>query len=341
MMKVLSRLKNLNLFKIHDENEDDTPLTWIRVNLSSELYKRFRKFVSSTSNDLETNETGLRKHLIKYLPQKVSLDTTRKRFKPNSNVPLVAILSLLKLRREKLRETKKEQLSIINDLVQNMNLFCSSRGSRKVRLPSNISPDLLYFIGVISGDGSLPRAHKGPDRWEYPIEIEKANRAFLEEVYIPLMKKLFNLSISLKSRKRANRQRTWTCKIGSKPLYRYLTRICGLPEGKKGARLRIPKVVKMLKPKERIPYLTGLVDTDFGSLGRGMGITTASPVLADDLEYLLSSLDISVWRANYKKEEFKQVVAQGKSCEHLKRLIMNVYPFKNPKRQKLFQSTRG
>lgn len=305
MIEELSCLENLNLFKIHDETEDNTPLTWIRANLSSKLYKRFRKFVSSTSNDLETNETGLRKYMIKHLPVKVSLDATRKWFKSNGNIPLAAILSLLKLRREKLGETKREQLSIINGLVQNMNLFCSSRGSRKVRLPSNTSPDLLYFIGVISGDGSLPRAHKGPDRWEYPIEIEKANRVFLEEVYIPLTKKLFNLSLSLKSRKRANRQRTWTCKVGSKPLYRYLTRICGLPEGKKGTRLRIPKIVKMLKPKERIPYLTGLVDTDFGSLGRGMGITTASLALADDLEYLLSSLDISVWRANYKKGEFK------------------------------------
>lgn len=163
MIEELSCLENLNLFKIHDETEDNTPLTWIRVNLSSKLYKRFRKFVSSTSNDLETNETGLRKYMIKHLPVRVSLDTTRKWFKSNGNIPLAAILSLLKLRREKLGETKREQLSIVNGLVQNMNLFCSSRSSRKVRLPSNTSPDLLYFIGVVSGDGSLPRAHKGPD----------------------------------------------------------------------------------------------------------------------------------------------------------------------------------
>ena len=41
----------------------------------------------------------------------------------------------------------------------------------------------------------------------------------------------------------------------------------GIPEGKKSNIVSMPATVKELNPKERIPYIAGVVDTDWGISG--------------------------------------------------------------------------
>jgi len=327
----------LNLLLIHDDVEDDEPSTWIRFHVSHEAYSFFKVLTSSMESQLRTDNIHFLKELISYLPHEVKVESVKEWFKPRSRMPVTAVVSLLRIKQEMLGESEEEIVNVAAQIIPKMKYFCSSRNSEVLtRLPCRLFDDLLYLVGVIAGDGSLSRKQKR-NRWEYPLVIEKANEVYIRDIYVPFLERIFNVKLRLKANTKVGRQPTWRAEVGSKPIHRYLTRLFDFPEGKKAGKLRIPQIIRSLSPIHQLPYFAGLVDTDFGSLGAGMGITTASPRLVEDLSDFLSNIGVETRKYEYfkdKKFRMYQLVVPNKYVGTLVRVMMQTYAFKNPKRNK-------
>ncbi len=195
------------------------------------------------------------------------------------SIPLVAIEHMVNMNGGKhLREYKKT-----------IKYVCSST-QETTRIPQRISDDLLYLCGLIAGDGCIPYTFKEKGKHlDYSFDMISGDREFLDNVYDPLLKKVFEIN----TQKTFFHNRAWISSKSSKPTYRFLTRIMGIPRGKKSKKLRIPKKIKALKSMEAIPFIAGLIDTDIGKHSKGMGGTFRSGKLVDDLIAYFKSVGIT------------------------------------------------
>lgn len=336
-MNKLLNGKLLNLLLTHDDVEDDEPYTWIRFHVSHEAHVFFKVLTSSIANQLRKDNSHFLEELISHLPHEVKVESAKEWFKPLSHMPVAAITSLLNIEREIMGKSEDEIMDKAAQIIPKMEYFYSSRNSEvSTRLPCQLSDDLIYLVGAIAGDGSLPRKRKR-DRWEYPVVIEKANEVYIQDFYVPLFEKIFDVELRLTINAKIGRKPTWRAEIGSKPIYRYLTKLFDHPAGDKAGKLRIPQLIRTLSTEKQLPYFAGLVDTDFGSLGAGMGITTASPCLVNDLSHLLMNIGVKSRKYEYLKDKkFKmyQLVVPNKNVAHLVKTTTKTYAFKNPKRNK-------
>lgn len=237
-----------------------------------------------------------------------------------------------------LNELNKQ--AITNELIESINTIRTFNG-REIYLPKKLFPDLLYFLGVVAGDGSLPIKHNGEGQRNYVVSIEKANRYFILIILKPLAEGLFKIKWSWRSVKRYNRKRKWILYLYSKPLYFYLTKIFDFPEGKKHHKIRMPELIRKLRPINRIPFIAGVMDTDWGRTGENkFGTHCASEKLLFDIRNTLKHFLSS-------KMKIKRYVQKGKYISYqmnipkshkpnLFKLLQTHFPLRNPKRIKLF-----
>jgi len=207
---------------------------------------------------------------------------------------------------------------------------------RKIKLPTKVTPELLYFLGVVAGDGSLPIKYNDKGVRNYAISIDKANGYFVRRILKPLAEKLFDIQWSCLSRKRMGRERIWTLQLYSKPLYMYLTKIFDFPEGKKTKKIRMPKIVMGMPAKDRLPYLAGIMDTDWGRIGHNFGTHVGSLGLLKDERETLEALLGCRMRITHSKQKQKydsyMMLVKRKDQPRLFSLLANSYMLKNPKR---------
>ena len=67
-----------------------------------------------------------------------------------------------------------------------------------LKLPSTISPDLAYIVGVLAGDGNI---FVREDKHDYRIKcvgnpLDEID--FYKNILVPLFKKIFNIRIDIK-----------------------------------------------------------------------------------------------------------------------------------------------
>ena len=239
-------------------------------------------------------------------------------------------------------KTKKQVQEKIAQIISVISYFKTFNG-KEINLPNELSKDLSYFVGVITGDGSLPIKHNGQKQRNYVVSIEKANRKFISSFLRPLVKEIFDIKWSLITRKVKKKKKTWILYLYSKPLYRYLTQIFELPEGKKSYKIRMPSIIRNLKPHERIPFMAGVMDTDWGILGGDrFGVHCASKLLLEDTKNTLEEL-VKI-KLNVKKFKQKnkytsyQLIIPKKHKQNLFNVLQTYFPLKNHKRIKLFKA---
>lgn len=145
-------------------------------------------------------------------------------------------------------------------------------------LPKKWTGDLAYVFGLLIGDGSLPvsksKRPNGKFQERYAIQFICESKIFIDEIYSPTFKSLFNLSPWVETRVR-NGSTLYISRIESKTLYMYLKKM-GFTVGKKARIADVPKMPK----KYHSYFLAGLFDTDGGKKGSGFGLCTASEKLA-------------------------------------------------------------
>lgn len=129
---------------------------------------------------------------------------------------------------------------------------------KKVNIPNEVSEDLAYICGILAGDGSINyRRNKN----EYSVACV-GNPADEKGLYFDIIKPKFDNLFGVDITPRLyNGGTTFGFVIFSKIIVIYLTKVIGLPIGKKYENLRIPDLFK----KDEIltiNFIRGLFDTD-------------------------------------------------------------------------------
>jgi len=221
-------------------------------------------------------------------------------------------------------------------------LYIKTFCGRDVYLPAKLSSDLLYFLGVVAGDGSLPFKFNDRGKRMYIIEIEKANKDFILGILKPLAEKLFKIEWSYLTRKRTNRKRVWNLYLYSKPLYLYLTRLFDFPTGKKSHKIRIPELVRKLDPEDRLPFIVGIMDTDWGLVGnKNFGTHCASRILLEDIRDAIKhflNIKLKIRKIIQGKYTSYQMRVLKSEMPKLSALLNSYFPLKNQKRIKAFKT---
>lgn len=208
-------------------------------------------------------------------------------------IPIYKYILLLNLWRTICNKTKKDVEEINNYIFNNLEYFSVKRGI-KARLPTFACSDLAYLIGYIIGDGHLLDFEKEKLRsgdYEFRIELTDYSQKFLVEIIKPLFKKLFD--IDAKTYVYKNRH---ACELyfGSKVVYMFIHRICGIPNGVKKGRLRAPEFIKNLDSFSKASFIAGF----FGAEGwispnyKKIGLGQADGKILADIISLLNDLGI-------------------------------------------------
>lgn len=254
-----------------------------------------------------------------------------------SDIPLVALEMLVKMAEKGNGERGENPLCNLPKYVY----LRSPNTHEFTRLPLVISNDLLYFIGVIIGDGCLTDTVRGEyfKRRDYRICLEVADKHLIENVQF-LFHKLFNLNVHITRTKNGY----WQCTKRNKPLVRFLNRIFNLPIGVKATNISIPAIVRSLPINSQIPFLTGILDTDLGLHNKSIGSNFASERFRDDLVELLQklSIDTTTLPTYFKNGIYAQheLRISKHSLPTLWRLV-EAYPLKNLNRRAAIEKLLG
>tara|TARA_Y100000034_G_C6883627_1_gene405367 strand:+ start:1134 stop:1955 length:822 start_codon:yes stop_codon:yes gene_type:complete len=134
---------------------------------------------------------------------------------------------------------------------------------REIKIPSNLTKNLAYFIGFHVGDGCLQNSYRKKDckTTDYNASYSGHETDELElhkKVLIPLIKDLFNINPFC----RIGHKTTIEHYFRSKAIHTFLNKIIGLPVGNK-KNIDIPKIIKNSNIEIRKEFLKGLADTEF------------------------------------------------------------------------------
>jgi len=205
----------------------------------------------------------------------------------------------------------------------------------KISVPKSWNKDLAYFFGLLIGDGSLPLSKSirpnGQYQKRYCIYFICNSRKFLDEVYLPIFKLLFELTPHI-TQVKGKKNLLFNCRIHSKQIYEFLTSM-GYISGRKAKIAKVPQTL----PKKYYPdILAGLLDTDGGKKGSGFGLSTASEQLALFCMDMFKTLKIPYhscpWR--YKEHIYHQIYVHKRDMDK----ILKSIPLKNTDKINFIQS---
>ena len=130
---------------------------------------------------------------------------------------------------------------------------------RGIVLPE-MSNELAYLCGILAGDGYISKNYNGKSRNRIICGGNPSNeKEFYDKLITSLFKKVFNIDINSK----LLGNRTYGFQFGSQAIVYFLTKIIGLPRGKKYATLKIPPLFFQDKGL-LLSFVKGVFDTDFG-----------------------------------------------------------------------------
>jgi len=136
--------------------------------------------------------------------------------------------------------------------------FSSKDKIKGLSLPEKVSRELAYLCGVFMGDGSIYNRISKKEHVLKCVGNPKDEQAFYFKIIGPYFRKVFGFLPSLRY---YDSNTTFGFSVYSKALFDFLTKIIGLPSGKKYSLLKIPFIFKKDKLLV-INVLRGLFDTD-------------------------------------------------------------------------------
>lgn len=130
---------------------------------------------------------------------------------------------------------------------------------RNIKLPNEINEELAYLCGILAGDGHISKDYGEKCRNDISCGGNpKDEKEFYDITIKKLLKDISNIDIIPHSL-----GNTYGFRFGSKAIVSFLTRVIGLPSGKKYDSLKIPEL--FLQDKNLLlSFVRGLFDTDFG-----------------------------------------------------------------------------
>ncbi|MBU3957661.1 MAG: hypothetical protein KKB25_01160, partial [Nanoarchaeota archaeon] len=227
-MNVLMEIKNY-LMELLDNNDDAS----IRV---SGIYEDFKAMWQSLEN-----KNKFRKNIeIK----KSTIDNYLKRKE------FVPISLLYRIAKEYCKQNKTDFNSKWNELYRKVTYFKSmSSGSRKIRLPKRLTPELAYIAGALR-DGCLATYSKNENHFGVVFTQESCVEWFIETL-IPMINKIF----SIKPKAGKNMQ------IYNKPLFKFFQKVLEHPPGNQ-TKWNTPKIIKKAPRQVQLKYMQGFFDAE-------------------------------------------------------------------------------
>jgi len=233
---------------------------------------------------------------IKQIPYSVTYSAVKDWMAGRASIPLIALKVLGDFGFEK----------EIEQVLSGVEYISTTTGD-VVKIPNRIDSDIAYLAGLILGDGCLPVAYRRKN-FDYKFCITSGDKEFLEQT-----KALIESCFETKTQKpflaqKCTGYKSWELYKGSKPLYRFFNKIIGLPVGKKAEKAIIPESIKTLPADKKAAFLSGLIDSDIGKHGKGMGCTFRSKALVDDLIVFLAEFGITAkfYGTHYKNGKYVQ-----------------------------------
>ncbi|UCE36893.1 MAG: ATP-binding protein [Thermoplasmata archaeon] len=153
-----------------------------------------------------------------------------------------------------------------------------------ITVPIKLTPDLLYFAGLIAGDGTISRTSYGG----FAIRFSNSDTHLMNK-YVNLCKELFGIAPSITKK---DKLRPQDARFHSKIVAQILNKL-GIPQSPKSNRIDVSSVIQRLPNQLLASYLRGLFDCD-GSCnyrkdggGSTVELYTSSEILAKKVQILL------------------------------------------------------
>ncbi len=162
--------------------------------------------------------------------------------------------------------------------------YLSQQHGHEITVPTKLTSDLLYFAGLIAGDGTISLTSYGG----FAIRFSNSDPHLMNE-YVTLCHDLFGIAPSITEK---DNLRPQDARFHSKIVARILNKL-GIPQSPKSNRIDVSSVVQRLPNQLLASYLRGLFDCD-GSCnyrreggGSTVELYTSSERLAKKVHILL------------------------------------------------------
>ena len=171
-----------------------------------------------------------------------------------------------------------------------------------IKVPTELTEDLAYFMGVHVGDGYM-KIQKRKSAIDYKLQYSGHfinEYAWYQFILSPLINKLFNKENYLK---KSNSNSVSIC-FRSKAILTFMHHACGIQLSPK-KNIDVPEIIKNANLSIKAAFIRGLVDTEgslvFKNSGRNptIDISTSSKALYDTLQELISELGIGFYSCVY------------------------------------------
>lgn len=184
-----------------------------------------------------------------------------------------------------------------------------------IKVPTELTEDLAYFIGVHVGDGYMS-VQKRPSAIDYRIEY--SGHSVNESMWYrnklkPLVSSLFNKNASIRFTKR----KCVMMGFRSKAILTFLHKTCGIQLSPKN-NIDVPTIIKNSNNKIKAAFIKGLIDTDGSLIFKKAGklptidFATSSVVLFESFQVLIGGLGIKYCTNVYKTKRKGTPVMQYK-----------------------------
>jgi len=230
-----------------------------------------RGFVETDSEILSWLRTARKGYGTKGLAKILKVSTSRVRSLCGGFVKNIRIPYLLRL---------ANHLNILPRVIQKVQIV-KSRNGKKCSIPRYITPDLMYYAGLVGGDGNIDRGRR------IRIKQKEENKSIIE-IFCSLTWKLFKLKA--KKRKKGDFIEAW---VNSGVIADILENI-GIPSGSKSSIIRPMNFLYSISEEHLKAYISGWFDAEgyVSSKERVIGFSIASQDIAKSLAQILLELGI-------------------------------------------------
>lgn len=142
----------------------------------------------------------------------------------------------------------------LNELEDSIDFLKVYRGS-EVRIPRELTPEIIEIIGRHCGDGSCTLS-KNKD-----YRVTLTEHKSLIDVHNRQLKEIFNIEASVEK----INQNIYKSIVNSKVYSRFFIKVIKIPSGNKTTTVKEPEIIKNTEFEKRKFFVRGLVDTE-GSL---------------------------------------------------------------------------
>lgn len=270
-----------------------------------------RGFVEIDSEILSWLRTARKKYGTKGLAKILKVSTSRVRSLCGGFIKNLRIPYLLRL---------ANHLNILPSVIQKVQIV-KSRNGKKCHIPRYVTSDLMYYAGLIIGDGNIDRGRR------IRIKQKEENKNIIE-IFCGLTWKLFKLKA--KKRKKGNFIEAW---VNSGVIADILENI-GIPSGSKSSIIKLMGFLHSLPEAHLKTYISGLFDAEgyVFSKERIIGFSIASQDIAKSLAQLLLELGIMCYLERDGRKYRIYISNKGSLSK------FSEIGFRNSRKNKLFQS---